>query len=88
MQHYYNTTDEAIDTVKKGNTWATLVIPNNFSDALRNRMNLGRSVQGWDIDSSTVYVHQDKSSKWKYPYIPESLAFRKNKILLSNTSQN
>ncbi|XP_045473206.1 ABC transporter G family member 20 [Harmonia axyridis] len=61
--YYYNSTEEALDTVKNGDTWATLVIPANFSDALRNRMDLGRAVQGWDIQSSTVYVHQDKSNE-------------------------
>ncbi|KAL3268092.1 hypothetical protein HHI36_007219 [Cryptolaemus montrouzieri] len=60
---YYNTTEEAINTVENGQTWATLVIPANFSDALRSRVNSGRAAKAWDLESSTVYVHQDKSNE-------------------------
>ncbi|KAK9885990.1 hypothetical protein WA026_014776 [Henosepilachna vigintioctopunctata] len=60
---YYGTTEEAIHTVEKGAAWATVEIPANFSESLRNRIIRGRSVDEWDLDGSTVLVYQDKSNE-------------------------
>ncbi|RZC34819.1 ABC transporter G family member, partial [Asbolus verrucosus] len=60
---YYPTVKEGQEPVRQGKSWATLVFANNFSDAIRARVNDGRSVSDADLNSSTVHVYQDKSNE-------------------------
>lgn len=40
-----------------------LVVPNNFSDSLRSRIDSGKDTPSWDLASSVIDVFADKSSK-------------------------
>lgn len=55
--------EAAKDEVRKGRSWAAINFKANFSDALRARIEDGRNAEAYDIDSSTVEVFQDISSK-------------------------
>lgn len=64
LQRYYKSEAEARSMVEKGKSWAVLVVPHNFSDSLRSRLDNGKDVPEWDLITSTIDVYQDKSSKF------------------------
>lgn len=39
-----------------------LLVHDNFSDAIRSRIELGKDVPSWDLKSSTIEIRADKSS--------------------------
>ncbi|KAJ8941565.1 hypothetical protein NQ318_011524 [Aromia moschata] len=70
---YYNTEDEARRRVEKGQTWGMLVVPHNFSDSLRSRLDNGKDVPEWDLVSSSIGVYQDKSNENIASYLQRDL---------------
>lgn len=50
-----------------------LVIPQNFSDSLRSRIENGKDTPEWDVTHSVIDVYADKSSKFlSFVYIKSS----------------
>lgn len=43
-----------------------LVIPQNFSDSLRSRIENGKDTPEWDVTHSVIDVYADKSSKFLF----------------------
>lgn len=54
--------DSAKDMVRAGHAWAALVFNKNFSDSLRERIDGGRDVENYIIESGAVQIFQDISS--------------------------
>lgn len=69
LQTFYGDLELAKDEVRLGRSWAAVHIRANFSDALRARVEYGKDAQVFDIDSSTVDVFQDISSKCDFKYL-------------------
>lgn len=63
FQKYVDTEQEARRMVETGNAWAMMVVSHNFSDAMRNRLDLGRDVEPEDVMASSISVFPDKSSE-------------------------
>ncbi|XP_077287586.1 ABC transporter oskyddad [Arctopsyche grandis] len=59
----YLSREEAMTAARKGNTWAVVVFPHNFSRALESRLELLRDAEEDVIDASIVEVHMDVSNK-------------------------
>ncbi|KAJ8985043.1 hypothetical protein NQ317_016954 [Molorchus minor] len=72
---YYGNEEDARRRVEKGHTWAMLVVPHNFSDSLRSRLDNGRDVPQWDLLTSSIGVYQDKSNENIASYIQRDLLF-------------
>lgn len=64
LQTFYGDIEAAKDEVRKGRSWAAINFRANFSDAMRARVEDGRNAESYDIESSTVDVYQDISSRW------------------------
>ncbi|XP_049823612.1 ABC transporter G family member 20 isoform X2 [Aethina tumida] len=60
---YYDTEEKARSSVEKGDSWAMLLVHDNFSDAIRSRIELGKDVPSWDLKSSTIEIRADKSNE-------------------------
>ncbi|XP_025836183.1 ABC transporter G family member 20 [Agrilus planipennis] len=63
LQNYFDTINEAKDSVIRGKSWAVIIVPHNYSDALRERLEAWRYASEWDIEYSSVEVYQDKSNE-------------------------
>ncbi|XP_060530041.1 ABC transporter G family member 20 [Cylas formicarius] len=72
---YYATEDEARETVERGKSWGMLVVPENFSDSLRSRLDNGRDVPEWDLANSVIDVYADKSNENIATYLTRDLIF-------------
>ncbi|XP_018579949.1 ABC transporter G family member 20 [Anoplophora glabripennis] len=72
---YYQTEAEARNTVEKGNSWAMMVVPHNFSDSLRSRLDNGRDVPQWDLVTSTIGIYADKSNENIATFLTRDLLF-------------
>ncbi|KAL1498235.1 hypothetical protein ABEB36_009067 [Hypothenemus hampei] len=73
--NYYATEEEARRTVAKGKSWAMLVVPHNFSDCLRSRIDNGRDAPDWDVDGSVISVFADKSNENIATFLTRDLLF-------------
>ncbi|XP_050310150.1 ABC transporter G family member 20 [Anthonomus grandis grandis] len=60
---YYATEGEARRTVEKGHSWAMMVVPYNFSDALRSRIENGKDTPEWDLNNTFIDIYADKSNE-------------------------
>ena len=60
---YYDSLDKANNRVRDGLSWATVAFKHNFSEAVRARLEMGRSVHDEDLWSSEVDIYQDISSE-------------------------
>ncbi|XP_022918128.1 ABC transporter G family member 20 [Onthophagus taurus] len=60
---YFDTLEKAQDEVRAGNSWAAVHFRHNFSDAIRARLNDGRSLSEANVISSEVDVYQDISNQ-------------------------
>lgn len=67
--------DDAKKLVTKGKSWAALVVPSNFSDALRARIEMGRSVDDANLLSSSIDVYADKSNENIATFLTRDLLF-------------
>lgn len=81
MLKYFNDEEEAKNMVRKGKAWGTLIIPSNFSDAFRERLEAGRSVQDWDLTASTISVYQDKSNENIASFMQRDLVYALSSFL-------
>ena len=61
-QVYYASEDDAMAAARKGNIWAVVIFPQNFSSSLEARLEDPRGAEEDIIDSSIVDVHMDVSS--------------------------
>ncbi|KAH0998486.1 hypothetical protein HUJ05_009704, partial [Dendroctonus ponderosae] len=75
IMNYYATEAEARQTVEKGKSWAMLVVPNNFSDSLRSRIDNGKDTPSWDLAGSVIDVFSDKSNENIATFITRDLLF-------------
>lgn len=64
-QAYYETEESVKESVLKGKTYASIVVPQNFSESLQARIEDWRSSNVADIYSSEITVFRDVSSKCK-----------------------
>ncbi|XP_030761638.1 ABC transporter G family member 20 [Sitophilus oryzae] len=72
---YYATEEEARTAVVKGKSWAMLVVPHNFSDSLRSRIELGKDTPAWDLETSKIHVTPDKSNENIATFVTRDLLF-------------
>lgn len=49
--------------MRRGRAWGALVFPQNYSESLIERIEMGRYAEEWVIESSDVTVRLDMSSK-------------------------
>ncbi|KAJ8918786.1 hypothetical protein NQ315_011070 [Exocentrus adspersus] len=72
---YYDSELEARTTVEKGQSWAMMVVPHNFSQSLKSRLDNGRDVPDWDLVSSLISVYADKSNENIATFLTRDLLF-------------
>ncbi|KAF2883419.1 hypothetical protein ILUMI_22753 [Ignelater luminosus] len=60
---YYNSEEEATESVLKGDNYASVVVPENYSDSLKRRILRWKWSRQWDVKYSTVNVVPDLSNK-------------------------
>ncbi|KAF2878619.1 hypothetical protein ILUMI_27552 [Ignelater luminosus] len=60
---YYDTEDHARESVLKGKTYASIIVRENYSEALRARVDDWRNSLPWDIEASEIDVIRDLTSK-------------------------
>ncbi|KAF7271422.1 hypothetical protein GWI33_015708 [Rhynchophorus ferrugineus] len=72
---YYASEEEARSTVERGKSWAMLVVPHNFSESLRARMDQGKDVEQWDLETSKIDVYADKSNENIATYLTRDFLF-------------
>lgn len=65
-QIYYDTEDHAMESVMNGDTYASIVVRENYSDALRRRLDDWRNSQPWDIKASEIEVLRDLTSSYLF----------------------
>ncbi|CAG9865018.1 unnamed protein product [Phyllotreta striolata] len=61
--------------VEKGQSWAAVVVPHNFTDAFRNRIEEGRDASPEHIWASTISVFPDKSNENIATFLNRDLIF-------------
>lgn len=59
---YYNSEDEARESVLKGKTYASIVVRRNYSAAMRNRVDDWQYTDDWDMEASEIDVFRDVSN--------------------------
>ncbi|KAK5638168.1 hypothetical protein RI129_012463 [Pyrocoelia pectoralis] len=59
----YETENLAIDSVKKGRSYASIIIKENYTTALKSRFVKGNRANEWDLFHSTIDVYRDSSVK-------------------------
>ncbi|KAF5281789.1 hypothetical protein FQR65_LT14536 [Abscondita terminalis] len=59
----YQTEHDAVESVRKGETYASIVIKQNYSKALRTRAHHWYRVKAADLEQSTIDVFRDVSNK-------------------------
>ncbi|CAH1990007.1 unnamed protein product [Acanthoscelides obtectus] len=72
---YYQTEEDARQSVVRGQSWAVMVVRHNFSDSLRNRLEYGKDVDEGDLFGSTISVYQDKSNENIATFLTRDLLF-------------
>ncbi|XP_066145977.1 ABC transporter G family member 20 [Euwallacea fornicatus] len=72
---YHATEEEARQAVERGKSWAMLVVPHNFSDALKSRIENGRDTPEWDVAAGVIDVFADKSNENIATFITRDLLF-------------
>ncbi|CAG9761014.1 unnamed protein product [Ceutorhynchus assimilis] len=73
--NYYATEDEARKTVEQGKSWAMVVVPHNFSDSFRSRIENGKDTEAWDVAGSVIDVFADKSNENIATFLTRDLLF-------------
>ena len=66
LKTYYNNMVDAVDAVKKGHAWMALVIPENFTRDMVERLILtaeGQNVPVDTINGSTAMIYADVTSE-------------------------
>lgn len=56
--------DEAIDSVKRGQSIGAMYFSKNFSNALQNRLENFNDITEQDLIESEFDIHLDMSGKW------------------------
>ncbi|XP_031331082.1 ABC transporter G family member 20-like isoform X2 [Photinus pyralis] len=59
----YETEGDAIDAVNRGETYASVIVKENYTTALKARISNGRRSDEWDMFHSTIDVYRDASVK-------------------------
>lgn len=59
----FTTVDEARHAIEKGDTWASITFPTNYTDALISRIEQGKDVDEWTAEYADMIVAMDMSSK-------------------------
>lgn len=62
IQMPFDTKDRALHSVELGKSWGAMIIPENFTDAMRYRVMAGGSVGPEDLSFSTIGLHLDMSN--------------------------
>ena len=68
-QNHFSSSSSAIDQVKKGNVWAAVIIPGNFSADIVQRVELlkqGEPIPEEIINGSTVEIYEDVTSEYMF----------------------
>ncbi|KAF2897639.1 hypothetical protein ILUMI_08551, partial [Ignelater luminosus] len=60
---YFDSEDDARESVLRGKNYASLVVRHNYSAALRNRIENWQRTKPWDMTSSEIDVFRDLSNK-------------------------
>ncbi|XP_031351269.1 ABC transporter G family member 20-like isoform X2 [Photinus pyralis] len=60
---HYKTDHEGVDSVLKGETYASIVIKANYTEGLQARIAKGCNATPWDISASEIEVLRDTTSK-------------------------
>lgn len=55
-----------MESVMNGDTYASIVVRENYSDALRRRLDDWRNSQPWDIKASEIEVLRDLTSSYLF----------------------
>ncbi|XP_074601741.1 ABC transporter G family member 20-like [Brevipalpus obovatus] len=63
IQRPFDSLEEALESVKSGQTWAAIEIETNFSDALQNRFLMGAMADSLTIEESRIHVHLDMTNQ-------------------------
>ena len=69
LQNHFSSSSAAIDQVKKGNAWAAVIIPGNFSADIVQRLELlkkGEPIPEEIINGSTVDTYEDVTSEYTF----------------------
>ncbi|KAK0093638.1 hypothetical protein PV326_013045 [Microctonus aethiopoides] len=59
----FTTVDEARHAIEKGDTWASITFPTNYTDALISRIELGKDVDEWTAEYADMIVAMDMSNQ-------------------------
>lgn len=75
VMNYYATEQEARRSVEKGESWAMMVVPRNFSESLLSRIDQGKDAPLWDLQHSVIDVFADKSNENIATYLTRDFVF-------------
>lgn len=59
----FDSDEAAYDEVKRGNAWASVIFPSNFTLGLSNRIDFGANVDNISIEASEIQIRMDMSSE-------------------------
>jgi hypothetical protein len=63
VQKFYESDQEAAESVRRGKAWGSLVFAQNYSESLVERTEYGQNVEDYTLESATVDVQLDMSSE-------------------------